>query len=79
MNMSPALKSVGIIAEELNLEEQIGAGSSSVVFKATYMGVTVAVKRCLICDLLEDPLRDFIKETTIMSKLRHQNVVSVST
>ncbi|KAL0483165.1 serine/threonine-protein kinase/receptor [Acrasis kona] len=76
INMSPTLKSVEIIAEELTLEEQIGAGSSSVVFKATYMGVPVAVKRCLICDLLEDPLQDFLKETNIMSKLRHQNVVS---
>jgi serine/threonine protein kinase len=60
------------------LEEQIGEGSNSVVFKAAYMGVTVAVKRCVIIDLLDDPLQDFIKETTIMSKLRHPNVVSVS-
>lgn len=50
-------------------------GSSGIVYKAKYMGVLVAVKQCLICDLLEDPLKEYMKETQILSSIRHPNIV----
>lgn len=72
---TPQLQHIAVSIEDLELGEQIGVGSSSQVFKARYQDMNVAVKRCLIIDLLDDPLRDFLKETSLMSKLRHRNVV----
>jgi serine/threonine protein kinase len=50
-------------------------GSYSTVFKGVWMNTEVAIKRCLIVDLLDDPLKDFLKESEILSNLRHQNIV----
>jgi serine/threonine protein kinase len=69
------LKSITVQASDLELEEQVGAGSSGQVYRGTFMGSKVAVKRCLIVDLLDDPLKYFMQETNVMSVLRHPNVV----
>ncbi len=71
-------KSGTFLLDELSIDrkEPIGVGSSGQVFKAKYLGTTVAVKRCLIVDLLEDPLLDFLRETQLLSSLRHQNIVT---
>ncbi|EFC45255.1 predicted protein [Naegleria gruberi] len=66
---------MSISSDDLELMEQIGVGSSGVVYKARYLNVLVAVKQCLICDLLEDPLKEYMKETQIMSTIRHPNIV----
>lgn len=75
IKVSKELESVSIDSEDITLDKQIGAGSSGQVFKGSFMGITVAIKRCLIVDLLEDPLKDFMSETQIMSSFRHPNVV----
>lgn len=75
VKVSKELETFSVRSEDLTLDKQIGSGSSGQVFKGTFMGSTVAVKRCLIVDLLEDPLKDFMSETQIMSSFRHPNVV----
>ncbi|KAG2374234.1 hypothetical protein C9374_011071 [Naegleria lovaniensis] len=75
VKVSPQLRNMSIMSEELELIDQIGVGSSGIVYKAKYMGVLVAVKQCLICDLLEDPLKEYMKETQILSSIRHPNIV----
>lgn len=88
INATNDLKSVEISDSELILEEQIGAGATSQVYKGIkkkfykftkkkgkWKGKTVAIKRCLICDLMEDPLKDFMKETQILSSVNHPNIV----
>lgn len=65
--------------DEIILEEQIGSGSFSEVYRGKWMGSSVAIKRILLNskphDDENDPLNDFIKETSIMATLRHPNVV----
>nr|CAG4710017.1 unnamed protein product [Naegleria fowleri] len=75
VKVSPQLRNMSVMSEELELIDQIGVGSSGIVYKAKYMGVLVAVKQCLICDLLEDPLKEYMKETQILSSIRHPNIV----
>ena len=75
VKVTPQLQPLSVMSDDLELLEQIGVGSSGCVFRAKFMGVTVAVKQCLICDLLEDPLKEYMKETQIMSSIRHPNVV----
>ncbi|KAG2389439.1 hypothetical protein C9374_013999 [Naegleria lovaniensis] len=66
-----------IKAEELTLDEQIGSGSFSEVYKGRWLGAMVAVKRFMINHHVEseEVIQDFIKESKLMSKLRHPNVV----
>eukprot|EP01080_Neovahlkampfia_damariscottae_P009757 gene9757-2084_t len=75
VKVSKELSGFSINDDDLELQQQIGSGSSGTVYKGNYLGSTVAVKRCLIVDLLDDPLKDFMSETTLMSRLRHPNVV----
>ncbi|KAL6076589.1 Constitutive triple response 4 [Balamuthia mandrillaris] len=62
--------------EELVFQEKIGQGGFGVVYKGTWRGTTVAIKKLLSEDM-DDPsdYQEFIKEIEIMSKLRHPNVV----
>ncbi|KAF0979932.1 hypothetical protein FDP41_001085 [Naegleria fowleri] len=66
-----------IKADELTLDEQIGSGSFSEVYKGRWLGAIVAVKRFMINHHVEseEVIQDFIKESKLMSKLRHPNVV----
>ncbi|EFC46712.1 serine/threonine protein kinase [Naegleria gruberi] len=65
-----------IRTEELSLDEQIGSGSFSEVYRGRWLGATVAVKRFLVNHIESDEIvQDFIKESKLMSKLRHPNVV----
>lgn len=75
VKVAPHLRQIEVSAEELIFQEQIGAGSSAQVFKGKYMNTMVAIKQCLIVDLLDDPLKELMAETTLMSSLRHPNVV----
>jgi len=51
VKVTPQLQPLSVMSDDLELLEQIGVGSSGCVFRAKFMGVTVAVKQCLICDL----------------------------
>jgi hypothetical protein len=55
--VSKELSGFSIRDDDIELIEQIGTGSSGSVYRSKYMGSTAAVKRCLIVDLLEDPLK----------------------
>jgi ABC-type phosphate transport system substrate-binding protein len=66
-----------ILYEDLTLEEQIGSGSFSEVYKGKWLGTSVAIKRMLVTkrDDSSDPIGDFVKETSIMNTMRHPNIV----
>lgn len=65
-----------ISGSEIVLGPVIGKGSYGEVYRADWRGILVAVKK-LPASLLEDKklLRDFYQEATIMSSLRHPNIV----
>jgi len=62
---------------EINCEELIGAGSTSEVYRATWRGTDVAVKRMNIIDTSfnSKALQEFRMELDILSRLRHPNLV----
>ncbi|KAL0480635.1 drkB, partial [Acrasis kona] len=63
-------------SDEIVLEKQIGSGSFSEVYKGTWLGAVVAIKRFLLNETSShEVLEDFMKETTLMSGMRHPNVV----
>jgi serine/threonine protein kinase len=61
---------------EIKLGPRIGKGSYGEVYKAEWRGITVAIKKLPVV-LLENKefLRDFNKEASIMSSLRHPHVL----
>jgi tRNA A-37 threonylcarbamoyl transferase component Bud32 len=64
--------------DELKLRRFIGAGFHAEVFEAMWRGTKVAVKHLQIppsSEEQQDILNDLIKECTILSKLRHPNIV----
>ncbi len=61
--------------DEIILDEQIGSGSFSEVYKGKWLGTTVAIKRFLLNQTAssvehEEILNDFMKETSLMAGLR---------
>ena len=67
--------STSLDADELVAEEQIGKGSFGVVFKGTYRGNAVAIKRLKTMFLSEDAVREFEKEVDMLDKFRCDNFV----
>jgi len=60
--------------DDLKLEQQIGTGSFAEVYKGTWRGQAVAVKRILINQLdPEKVLSDFMKEASLM---RYQECIA---
>uniref|UniRef100_A0A7S0RF32 non-specific serine/threonine protein kinase n=1 Tax=Chlamydomonas leiostraca TaxID=1034604 RepID=A0A7S0RF32_9CHLO len=60
---------------EIDFGQRIGVGSYGEVFKGVWRGTEVAVKRFLEQNLSPATVRDFRAEVSIMSRLRHPNVV----
>lgn len=54
---------------------KISAGSCGEVYKATWLGTTVAVKKIYRSLLHEDAIEEFESETNILKTVRHPNVV----
>lgn len=60
---------------ELKLGEKLGEGAFGVVFKGTWRGGAVAIKK-VHNDVKEQNVQDFLKEAALMKKIRpHTNVV----
>lgn len=60
---------------DLVLKERIGAGSFGTVHRADWHGSDVAVKILMEQDFLAERFRDFLREVSIMKRLRHPNIV----
>lgn len=59
----------------LKILSRISAGSCGEVFKASWLGTTVAVKRIFRSLLHEKALDEFEAETNILKRVRHPNIV----
>ncbi len=74
------LKDVFVKYSEIKIEEQVGQGSFGVVYKATYRGAQVALKKMkapMFMEMTQDDVENFRKEAYMMSRLRHPNIVLV--
>lgn len=61
--------------DELELKERVGAGSFGTVHRADWHGSDVAVKVLTDQDVGEAQLKEFLREISIMKRVRHPNVV----
>jgi hypothetical protein len=60
---------------DLQMGKQIGMGSYGVVYKGTWKGVDVAVKRFIKQNLDERRILEFRAEMAFLSELHHPNIV----
>ncbi|XP_050227379.1 serine/threonine-protein kinase CTR1 [Mercurialis annua] len=60
---------------DLNLKERIGAGSFGTVHRADWHGSDVAVKILMEQDFHAERFKEFLREVSIMKRLRHPNIV----
>ncbi|KAJ0786427.1 putative protein kinase TKL-CTR1-DRK-2 family [Helianthus annuus] len=72
---SLAMDWLEIAWDELHIKERIGAGSFGTVHRAEWHGSDVAVKVLTVQDFEDDQLREFLREVSIMKRVRHPNVV----
>ncbi|CAM6084867.1 unnamed protein product [Calypogeia fissa] len=61
--------------EDLIMKERVGAGSFGTVHRADWQGSDVAVKVLMEQDVHDERLNEFLREVSIMKRLRHPNVV----
>lgn len=64
-----------IASKEINLGRRIGFGGSSEVFIGNYRGTEVAVKKLRILEVKDANLKEFKREVSSLSMLRHPNLV----
>eukprot|EP00471_Norrisiella_sphaerica_P012273 CAMPEP_0184496234 /NCGR_PEP_ID=MMETSP0113_2-20130426/33405_1 /TAXON_ID=91329 /ORGANISM="Norrisiella sphaerica, Strain BC52" /LENGTH=367 /DNA_ID=CAMNT_0026882765 /DNA_START=86 /DNA_END=1185 /DNA_ORIENTATION=+ len=57
--------------------DQVSGGGFSVVYKAEWMSVTVAVKRIFDPKITKELIQEFQNEVSMLSKLRHPNIVQI--
>ena len=60
---------------EISLGPRIGIGSYGEVYKGTWRGTEVAVKRILEQNISPQLMKEFIDEVELMARLRHPNIV----
>ncbi|KAJ3698506.1 hypothetical protein LUZ61_002211 [Rhynchospora tenuis] len=61
--------------DELELKERVGAGSFGTVYRAEWHGSDVAVKVLMDQDIRDDQMKEFLREVSIMKRVRHPNLV----
>jgi len=61
--------------DELVLGTKLGEGTFGVVYKGTWRGTSVAIKKLKTQNLTNEIIEDFRNEIAILGKLRHPNVV----
>ena len=64
-----------VTMKELTLGERIGRGTFGEVYRATWRGAVVAVKKLAAQTISEDFVREFEKEVSLMRSLRSPNVL----
>jgi len=60
---------------ELTLEKRVGVGGFGEVFRGTYQGKEVAIKKLLSQHMTKEDMNDFRNEVEMQSKLCHDSVV----
>ncbi|KAM7259432.1 hypothetical protein ACFE04_015173 [Oxalis oulophora] len=77
VNLEPSLAMdwLEIAWEELHIKERVGAGSFGTVHHAEWHGSDVAVKVLTVQDFQDDQLKEFLREVSIMKRVRHPNLV----
>ncbi|KAJ3100806.1 copper transport protein ctr1 [Phlyctochytrium planicorne] len=74
-----------VASNELVLEKELGSGKESVVYKATWMGISVAVKYFRTVpskdqsgeDTEAESIQSFSNEVSMLLSLRHRNVITM--
>ncbi|PIA56208.1 hypothetical protein AQUCO_00700514v1 [Aquilegia coerulea] len=77
LNLEPSLAMdwLEISWEELHIKERVGAGSFGTVHRAEWHGSDVAVKVLTIKEFNDNHMKEFLREVSIMKRVRHPNVV----
>eukprot|EP00005_Dracoamoeba_jomungandri_P011924 CAMPEP_0174273094 /NCGR_PEP_ID=MMETSP0439-20130205/53382_1 /TAXON_ID=0 /ORGANISM="Stereomyxa ramosa, Strain Chinc5" /LENGTH=588 /DNA_ID=CAMNT_0015364029 /DNA_START=204 /DNA_END=1967 /DNA_ORIENTATION=+ len=62
---------------ELKVHERVGLGGFGEVYRGSWCGTTIAIKKLLCFSRLDEEkvLEDFLSEVKILSKLRHPNIL----
>ncbi|GAM24346.1 hypothetical protein SAMD00019534_075210 [Acytostelium subglobosum LB1] len=75
-NKQHIFSDIEIQYSELQTQSKLGEGTFGLVYKGTWRGSTVAIKQIKVHDdVTNQALDEFRKELTILSKLRHPNIV----
>eukprot|EP00340_Litonotus_pictus_P000076 CAMPEP_0170523400 /NCGR_PEP_ID=MMETSP0209-20121228/8833_1 /TAXON_ID=665100 ORGANISM="Litonotus pictus, Strain P1" /NCGR_SAMPLE_ID=MMETSP0209 /ASSEMBLY_ACC=CAM_ASM_000301 /LENGTH=1000 /DNA_ID=CAMNT_0010811473 /DNA_START=663 /DNA_END=3665 /DNA_ORIENTATION=- len=64
-----------ILSKDIVLGKQIGFGGTSEVYKGTFRGSEVAVKKLRIIDVKDDKIKEFKREVSSLSMMRHPHLV----
>jgi hypothetical protein len=64
-----------ISSKDIKYGKQIGFGGSSEVFIADYRGTEVAVKKLRLLEVQDENLKEFKREVSSLTMLRHPNLV----
>ncbi|KAL5714373.1 hypothetical protein ACHQM5_016342 [Ranunculus cassubicifolius] len=77
LNIEPSLAMdwLEISWDELQIKERVGAGSFGTVHRAEWHGSDVAVKVLTIKEVHDNYMKEFLREVSIMKRVRHPNVV----
>eukprot|EP00959_Pyramimonas_sp_CCMP1952_P112063 2343560-Pyramimonas_sp.AAC.1 len=68
---------IDIPFEDLEMDQQIGGGGFSLVYRAMYKGTPVAVKRWFNPDCTDVVMQEFREEVLTLRDLRHPHVVQL--
>ncbi|KAL2520748.1 Protein kinase superfamily protein [Forsythia ovata] len=76
-NIEPSLSMdwLEISWNELRIKERVGVGSFGTVHRAKWRESDVAVKVLNVQDFHDDQLKEFLREVSIMKRVRHPNLV----
>ncbi|KAL2498108.1 Protein kinase superfamily protein [Abeliophyllum distichum] len=76
-NIEPSLSMdwLEISWNELRIKERVGVGSFGTVHRAKWRESDVAVKVLNVQDFQDDQLKEFLREVSIMKRVRHPNLV----